>query len=166
MQLNLPMALISKLLNMNSKSNQIVLRNCYINHWCCAKNVVMGLDKTKHIPIGSQQNIRTIENSDKCLNLGGAGHKVEQVTDQKLLGVQIDNSLTWNNVKGVKKVVLFKLSLLKSKFTTNHQKSFLNHHIKPRLNYCCSIWGQTSQDNLITINRLPKQAARLVLDKG
>ena len=41
----------------------------------------------------------------------------------------------------------------------------LNYYIKPHLNYCSSIWGQTSQDNLNTINRLQTQAARLILDK-
>ena len=48
------------------------------------------------------------------LNLGGTGHNIEQVPSQRLSGIQIDNSLTWNEqITKVKKIVLLKLSLLR-----------------------------------------------------
>ena len=43
------------------------------------------------------------------------------------------------------------------------RKTFYNYHVKPHLNYCSSIWGQTTKENL---NKIQKQAARLILDKG
>ena len=36
--------------------------------------------------------------------------------------------------------------------------------LKPYLEYCCSIWGSTSQENINTIVKLQKRAARLILD--
>ena len=81
----------------------------------------------------------------------------------------MDNSLIWNEqITKVKKTVLFKLSLLrkvKQFWPQTTRITFFNNYIKLHLNYCSSIWGQTSQDNLTTINRLLKQAARLILDK-
>ena len=117
--------------------------------------------------MGSKQKLRTIVNSEKCLNLEVQGFKIEQVTSQKLLGIQIDDSLTWNEqITKVKKAVLFKLSLLrKIKFFLPQvtRITLFSYYIKPHLSY--SIWGQTSQDNLTTINRPLKQAARMILDK-
>ena len=119
--------------------------------------------------MGSKQKLRTIVNSEKCLNLEVRGYKIEQVTSQKLLGIQTDNFLTWNEqVTKVKKTVLFKLSLLqkiKKLLPQTTRITFFNYYIKPHLNYCSSIWGQTSQDSLASINRLLKEAARLILDK-
>ena len=56
--------------------------------------MVVGIDKTKCMLMGSKQKLRTMVNSEKCLNLEVRGYKIEQVTSQKLLGIQIDNSLT------------------------------------------------------------------------
>ena len=70
--------------------------------------MVISIDKTKHMLMGSKQRLRTIVNSEKCLNLKVWGHKIENVTSQKLLGIQIDNSLTWNEqITKFKKTVLF-----------------------------------------------------------
>jgi len=155
--------------NVKSVECQLQVKLDSINNWCCANNMVIGIEKTKCMLMGSQQKLRTFKNLDSCLNVEVLGHNIEQVTDQKLLGVQIDNSLTWNEqVKKVKKTVLFKLSLLRKirKYLPQTARiTFFNYYIKPHLNYCCSIWGQTSQENLITINKLLKQAARLILDK-
>ena len=41
---------------------------------------------------------------------------------------------------------------------------FFNYYIKPYLEYCCSIWGSTSQENINIIVKLQKRAARLILD--
>ena len=36
--------------------------------------------------------------------------------------------------------------------------------IKPYLEYCCSIWGNCSKENINIIVKLQKKAARLILD--
>ena len=41
---------------------------------------------------------------------------------------------------------------------------FFNYYIKPYLEYCCSIWGSTSQENINIVVKLQKRAARLILD--
>ena len=119
--------------------------------------------------LGTRQKLRYIEDPDKCLNIIIQDQKIEQVTSEKLLGIQIDNSLTWNDqIHKVKKTAQFKISLLrkiKRYLPKKTRKLFYNYYIKPHLNYCSSIWGQTSQENLHTISRLQKQAARLILDK-
>ena len=64
--------------------------------------------------MGTCQKLRCIEDPEKCLNLKIQDHKIEQVTNEKLLGIQIDNYFTWNDqIKKVKNSAQFKLSLLK-----------------------------------------------------
>ena len=155
--------------DVKSVEAQLQTKSGKVDDWCLDNNMVLGIDKTKCMLMGSQQKLRSIENSDKCLNIEVQGQKIEQVTSEKLLGVQIDNSLTWNDqIKKVKKTALFKISLLRKikKFLPQTtRKTFFNYYIKPHLNYCSSVWGQTSKENLNTVNKLQKQAARLILDK-
>ena len=50
------------------------------------------------------------------------GQKIEHITSQKLLGIQTDNSFTWNKqIIKVKKTVLFKLSLLRKIKSSYHK---------------------------------------------
>ena len=58
--------------------------------------MVIDIDKTNCMLMGSKQKPRSIVNSEKSLNLEVWGHKIEQVTNQKLVDVQIGNSLTLN----------------------------------------------------------------------
>ena len=41
---------------------------------------------------------------------------------------------------------------------------FDNFYIKPYLEYCCSIWGNCSKENINIIVKLQKRAARLISD--
>lgn len=140
-----------------------------INKWCASNKMVLNTDKTKTMLIASQQKLRSITNSDDCLNITVQGTHIEQVTSEKMLGVLIDNSLTWNQqVQKVKKTVLFKIHILrkiKKYLPLNIRKMFYNYYIKPHLDYCCSVWGETSKKNHIILTKLQKQAARLILDK-
>ena len=102
------MALTLKVLNVNSRlyDYYIIISNT-INSWCCVNNMVIGIDKTKCMLMGSERKPRTTVNSEKCLNWEVREYKIKQVTSQKLSGIQIDNSLTWNEqITKVKKTVL------------------------------------------------------------
>ena len=54
---------------------------------------------------------------------------------------------------------------IKSYLPQDTRKFFFNYYIKPHLDYCSSVWGQTSEENLNAINKLQKQLAKLILDK-
>ena len=44
--------------------------------------MAVDIDKTKCMLMGSKQKLRTIVNSEKCLNLEVRGYKIEQVINQ------------------------------------------------------------------------------------
>ena len=140
-----------------------------VDEWCHANHMVLRVDKTKGMLMGTEQKLKTIPNPENCLNITVQGQKIEQVTRKRLLGVQIDSSLSWNDqVKKVRKTALFKISILrkiKKYLPLDIRKMFFNYYIRPHLTYCSSIWGQTTEKNLDTVNKLQKQTARLILDK-
>ena len=71
--------------------------------------MVVNVDKTKGMLMGSKQKLRLLPNSDNCLNIEVQGQKIEQVTSQRLLGVEIDSCLSWNyQIQKVRKTIRFK----------------------------------------------------------
>ena len=138
-----------------------------IEKWATANKMVVNGDKTKGMLMTSQQKLRTLTNSD--LNIKVSGKTIEQVDSEQLLGVKIDYSLTWDDqVKQVRKKVLYKLSLLrkiKQYLPVSVRKLYHNYYVKPHLDYCSTVWGHTTDKNLDKIYKLQKQSARLILDK-
>ena len=41
---------------------------------------------------------------------------------------------------------------------------YCNSYVLPYLDYCCTIWGNTTQGNILKVYRLQKYAARLIFD--
>ena len=85
-----------------------------VEKWCQANRMVVNVDKTKGMLMGTKQKLRLLPNSDNCLNIEVQGQKIEQVTSQRLLGVEIDSCLSWNDqIQKVRKTIRFKISLLR-----------------------------------------------------
>ena len=74
---------------------------------------------------------------------------------EKVLGVHIDDNLTWtNHFQHASKKILSYLWLLlriKSYLSLQHRVLFYNAYIKPHFKYCCVIWGNSFKYNLIYI---------------
>jgi len=156
--------------DVNTVEMKLKIKANNVNKWCKENHMVLGIDKTKGMLLGSKQKLSTIANSGHCLNIEIDGRKIEQVNSERLLGVQIDNSLKWDDqIKRVKKMAAFKLSMLRKirkYLPLDVRKMFFNYYIKPHLTYCSSVWGHTTKQNLSKINKIKKQAARLILDKN
>ena len=139
-----------------------------VNQWCEITRIKMSIEKTKIMLIGSQQKLIRISESEKYIKLLIDNTPIEQISNTKLLGIHIDSSLTWDvQVSHVKKIVIYKLFLLKhiQHFLPKDTRIlFYNFYIKPYLEYCCSIWGNCSKENINIIVKLQKRAARIILD--
>ena len=74
------------------------------------------------------------------------------VANDKILGVLIDNNLTWtSHIDALtKKMVsnLWLLSRMKEYLSTDQRVQFYKSYVQPHINYCSAIWGGTSQRNL------------------
>ena len=93
-----------------------------------------------------------------------------QISNQeKLLGINIDSELSWSSQvdNTLKKcnTLLYLLSRIKQYLSIPVRKLFYNAYILPHLDYCCTIWGNSTADSINSVIKFQKRAARLILDK-
>ena len=93
---------------------------------------------------------------------------IPTVTEQKILGLIIDNNFTWRNHI---EFVCLKLSRLLGLFyriymflNRTSKLLFYNSYILPYIDYCLILWNSAPKDAMEKAFRLQKRAARLVLN--
>ena len=88
-------------------------------------------------------------------------------TCDKILGIQVDDNLTWNSHFNFlsKKLssYMWLLSKIRTYLSTEHRILFYNAYIKPHLDYCSLIWSNTSSININKISRLQRRSCKLIL---
>ena len=111
---------------------------------------------------------KRIHLNNNNLQLNYNNEELSVVANDKILGVLIDNNLTWTNHIDVltKKIVsnLWLLSRMKEYLSTDQRVQFYKSYVQPHIDYCSAIWGGTSQRNLDRIYRLQKRACKIILD--
>ena len=90
------------------------------------------------------------------------------VSHVKILGLYIDNNLTWRKhveyiCNGVSCLVGL-LYRIKNYLNYESKVLFYNSYIISRIDYCLTIWGNAPKDALEPLFRLQKRAARIVLN--
>ena len=84
--------------------------------------------------------------------------------------MHVDNSLSFKNHIDItlKKCnsLLFLLLRIKCFLNLDSRKMFFNAYILPHIDYCCSVWGNTSHLSLDKILKFQKRAARIILDQS
>ena len=137
-----------------------------IHTWCCQNQMVLSIEKTNTSFISSKHKflVTCITTSSVMIDQ----NNLEEVENDKLLGVFVDSILSWKKQYAhVKQCVSFKLSLLRR--IRNYPPFeirifFYNFYIKPIIEYCCIVWGAGCRENENVITKLQKKAARLILD--
>ena len=137
-----------------------------LSEWCKENGMLINTTKTKVMLITTPQ--KRVYLNNYVLQLKYNNEALSVVACEKILGVLIDNNLTWtNHIDAVaKKIVsnLWLLSRIKSYLTTNQRVQFYKSYVQPHIDYCNAIWGGTSQRNLDRIYRLQKRACKIILD--
>ena len=97
------------------------------------------------------------------------GNTIQVSEQEKLLGVFIDNNLSWSthieNTLKKYNTLSYLLGRIKQYLSIPVRKIFFNARILPHLDYCCTIWGNSSADSMDSLITFQKRAARLILDK-
>ena len=145
-------------------SDKLQLDLSKVELWVAKNRLVLNADKTNSILIGSRQKIK----SAPSLNLSIKDKIIEQLPCVKLLGVQVDENLSWKQhcedlLKDCSKALglLFKFSrYIPSKVL----KIIAEALILSKLNYCCTVWGSAqNQESINNLQKLQNKAARLIL---
>ena len=101
------------------------------------------------------------------LNIEIDGHDIANVSQQKLLGLMIDDKLTWSaHIETVCSSLSSKISLLRqlAKYvSTNVLRKFYQGYILPLIDYGSITWSGTTLANIERLLKLQKRAARIIL---
>ena len=92
---------------------------------------------------------------------------IKQVSKQKLLGIVIDENLSWTpQIDNLCSILASKISVLKhisAYVPQDVQKMFYQAYILPILDYGSNTWGTTSTANIERLSKLQKRAERIIL---
>ena len=103
---------------------------------------------------------------DDTLNVNICGQPVNQVKSVKMLGLQLEQSLSWTkHIEHIYKKVALALGLLKRVrdfVDRDTLVSIYNALILPRLEYACVVWDGLDKGLAIKLQRLQNRAARIM----
>ncbi|MEW8544984.1 MAG: reverse transcriptase family protein [Candidatus Thiodiazotropha sp.] len=131
--------------------------------WCEQNKMHINFDKTTCMTLATRHKLE--ESQGLLLKLDN--HAIKNVSKQKLLGIYIDEKLTWSDhIDNLCSAISSKISLLRQLSTyvsIDTQKKFYQGYIVPLIDYGSVVWGATSSSNLLRISKLQKRAARVIL---
>ena len=133
---------------------------------------VLNTLKTKVMLITSRQKRNKLQEDTLSLTRGFRNYNdrdIKMTTSDKILGVYVNQNLSWNDhYQHVSKKVssyLWLLSKIKTYLSREHRLLFYTSYIKPQFDYCSVIWSNSSNFNIDKINKLQRRACKLILLK-
>ena len=112
--------------------------------------MVLNTDKTKVMLIGSTR--RHLENENDVRIKVDENTFITSVENQKLLGLYIDKTLSWEaHIDKLCSIIVNRLSLMsriKLYLSSNSLKLYYNSYILSVMDYCCSVWGNETKTQI------------------
>ena len=136
-----------------------------VHKWCQENRMAVNAEKTKVMLVTTYQKKTRLETNELRVSLSGI--ELENVVSEKLLGVVIDNQLSWKtHIDKVAKTVSRNIALLrriKKYLPHDIRLTFYKTFIQPHLDYCNTIWGKSN--HISRIHLLQKMALRIIMDQ-
>ena len=139
-----------------------------IARWSNTNKMIINVRKTKSMLFTGKRLTKKL--ATKTLSLQLDNEDIEQVNFQKLLGVTVDQELTFDkHVDELSKKLGQQLGVLrkiKRFLPLDQRKLYYNTMFKQVMMYGATVWANCSVENLKKILGLQKRAARIILDVG
>ena len=130
-----------------------------IEDWIQINKLTVNYEKSKFV-------IFNRKNSTKQFRIKMQGNQIEQLTDIKYLGIQLDDKLNWKKQINRVKTKLSSASYIiaKSKNYLDQQTLKLLYYTLafPHINYCLTAWGGTYKTTLQPIVKLQNRIIRII----
>ena len=131
--------------------------------------LVLNHSKTKSMTVCSKPKFRGLDGENLKVR-NGKSQLDSVVRKNKLLGIKLNNCLTWENQMAQGKEQIGKrLGLLKrtKEFLSLKARTlFYNSIIQPILDYGAVVWGSNKKEQAQDIVKLQKRCARIILHKN
>ena len=130
--------------------------------------MVLSIEKTKTFFISNREKSVQINTNCNLANVKIGNTIIDEVNSTKLLGVNVDNNLSWTmQVAQVKKCTSYRLFLfrkIRKYLPLETRIKYYDYYVKPLIEYCSSVWGICSKENQTKIIKIQKKAARIILE--
>ena len=135
-----------------------------VHIWCLENGMLISTEKTKLMLTASRQKRHTLIYGNLKLEYNNLELQIS--SNEKLLGVHVDKNLVWNNhFQQVSKKIsyLWLLCQIRTYLRTQHRLLYYDAYIKPHLEYCCVVWGNSSNFNTYKIEKLQIRSCKQIL---
>ena len=134
----------------------------HLQNWFQANSLKMNPTKTFFNIIGTKATLKKV----KDFHITLSGSKIYPCQNVKILGVLLDQHLTWEpHIAMVVRrcnAILSSLYKIRHHFTPEALKLLIHAHVFPHIQYCLSVWGGAAQCHLQRVQKSINFAARLV----
>lgn len=134
-----------------------------VQTWCNHNSMVLHPGKTKAIVITTRQKH---QRAPLKLSLFMDNAPIEQVAQHTLLGVTIDEQLSWKpHVETMSKTIAKKMYLMSKLAHIIDRKSlipFYHAHIRSRIDYASTVWDACCEDTMRNLNSLVRRAGKIL----
>ena len=134
-----------------------------LKQWLDSNRLSLNVLKTKCLFTGTRQKISLLP-SDPHISLDG--HSIERVNSYKCLGVQVDETLSWeahiSEVIGKVAKVLAALRRLRPICPQSTLVTIYKSLILPHLDYCSALWGCICNGLSQKLEKLQNRAVRII----
>ena len=123
---------------------QIALNKLHI--WCRSNDMILNSSKTKVMLVRTNQKQQRLSNDN--LDLKFNNETLDMISNDKILGVFVDNNLTWSDhIKYLTKKIVsstWLLSKIKKFLSQDHIIQFYKSYIQLHMYFCSIVWGSSS----------------------
>ena len=135
-----------------------------VANWVSDNRLVLNVGKTKSILFGSKHQLEGNPKLDLQLN----NTQIDQVNEVKLLGLTIDNLMSWSkHIDGIVGRMSRGVCVVRriSKYlTVEVRKQVLNALVLSLLDYCFIVWSSATKRDLDRLQKAQNKAARCALN--
>ena len=135
-----------------------------ISNWCDENRMVVNVEKTKIMIVTTRQKWQHLDKTN--VNVCIKGDTLQMVENERLVGLHVDNFLTWKaHIHNIHNTIAGKLELMcriKQYLPHKARITFYNSYILPHMDYCSTLWGNATTS--YRIYKLQRRAARIITD--
>ena len=136
--------------------------------WGELNHMALSSLKTKQMIVTTRQKRQNIESTMPKIYI--KTEEIEEVNSHKVLGVIIDNNLSWSNqLNDIAKLIskkVYQLSQIKHFLDIDMRKIFFNAHIQSIIDYSSTLWDGASNNSMKQLNCSYKRALKMILLKS
>ena len=139
-----------------------------LDAWSELNHMSLNEKKTKYMIVTTRQKRQNLKGVTPPLFI--QNKQIDEVQAHKLLGITLDNNLTWSShIRTLCKTVsqkIFQLSKIKHFLDLESRKHFYYAHIQSCIDYASTLFDTCSANTLKPLSRLHKRAIKVILLKS